>query len=68
MEKTSIQNVTSLPIFSINHLYYNTNYCNKYVKLFQNELLKNVQKENDYNRFYIFNKDTLNETRNFLIK
>ncbi len=61
LEKIDAQNNAALSLFSINHQYYKTDYCNKYVKLFSRELTKSrkISKEEDYFRYYVFNKDSL---------
>lgn len=68
LEKTKIQNVTSSPILSVNHQYYKTDYCDRYIKLFTNELIRNKKlgAEEYYNRFFIFKTDSLVRTQNEL--
>jgi hypothetical protein len=56
-----------LTVFSINHLHYKTDYCNKYVHRFTDEIRKNnPTKEETYNRFYFFKEGTLAFTRESL--
>ena len=59
MEKTEPQNTAGLSLFSINHQYYKTDYCNKYVKRFTAELTKNgaPDKGESYYRYCLFYKD-----------
>lgn len=65
LEKIAPQNVATLPMFSINHKFYHTDYCNKYVRLFTKELIRDkpLSKEETYNRFYVFSNDTLVKTK-----
>ena len=60
-KKSTSQSATSRPIYSINQGYYKTDYCNKYVKLFTQELIKNKKlgKNNFYYRYYLFSKDSI---------
>jgi hypothetical protein len=61
LEKTFNQNTTTLPMFSVNHTYYKTDYCNKYMRLFTDELIKNklLSQEEVSGRFYVFQNDKL---------
>lgn len=68
--KTSPQNVATLPLLSVNHLFYRSDYCNKYTRLFSEELAgnKSLSKDEKYNRFYIFSKGRLIGTQPELFK
>lgn len=61
LEKINVQNTAGLSLFSINHKYYKTDYCNKYEKLFTRELTKGreMKKEEEYFRYFLFHKDSL---------
>jgi hypothetical protein len=65
LEKTKAQNNSSRPILSVNHKYYKTDYCNKYMKLFTNELIhdKTLSSEDLNNRFFVFKADSLIRTQ-----
>jgi hypothetical protein len=58
MEQLGIQNNT-IPVLSVNHKFYKTDYCNKYMKRFKNELLKDrkIPNSDKYKRFVFFRKD-----------
>jgi len=62
-EKMQIQNdaLFPYPMFSVDEKYYNTRHCNKYNKLFINDLLsgQKIKKEDLYGRFMIFKKGIL---------
>lgn len=64
-EKIRIQNNAGVPILSVNHQYYKTDYCNKYMRLFTKELIRNrkLSQEDLLNRFFVFKKDSLAGTR-----
>jgi hypothetical protein len=59
---------TKFPLYSINHFFYKTDYCQRYVNLFYSDLVKNneVIREEKYYRFSIFKKDSLAETRIYI--
>jgi hypothetical protein len=61
---------TEYPIFSINHFHYQTDFTDKYKKLFYKELIRNkkIPKEESYYRFYIFYKDNFINSRRYLIE
>lgn len=52
---TKVLNPTNVPLYSVNHFYYKTAYCNKYIKLFLKDLL---DKKGEYygQRYFLFNK------------
>jgi len=58
------------PLFSINEQFYKTQYCNKYIKLFRNDLLINqdVSSDDILNNYFVFNKGILTETMKVLPK
>lgn len=67
MEQLQLQTNVQ-PVFFINHIYYKTDYCNKYIRLFTNELLENqhVNKEQKQKRFLFFNGSKFTEARDSL--
>lgn len=60
-EVFAAQHINNFNSFAINHLYYKTDYVDKYVRLFKTDLLGNYQlpKEKAYCGFLIFNNDKL---------
>lgn len=68
LEKTKLQNIASRPILSVNQKYYKTDYCNRYMKLFTNELLRNKKTDVEHgHRFFVFKADSLLRTQNKLL-
>lgn len=57
-------------VYTINHKFYGTDYCNKYVRLFTKDIIGDTKQNKDdkYNRFLFFKKNKLIFTRNSLIK
>ena len=55
------QNINNFNAFAINHLYYKTDYVDKYVRLFKVDLLGSYElpKDKAYCGFLVFNKDKL---------
>ena len=55
------QRLDSIPVFVANFRFYGSNYCNKYNKKFQEDLVNNqrISKENKYGRFLFFKGDSL---------
>ncbi len=53
--------LTDSPLFSVNEVYYETKYCNKYDRLFFNNLLlgQNTKKEDFYSTIFIFDNGIL---------
>lgn len=53
-----------LPVYSVNHKYYKTDYCNAYIKRFVKDLVANrkPEKETLYSRFLYFKGDQLVKT------
>ncbi|MBK9726517.1 MAG: hypothetical protein IPO86_00270 [Saprospiraceae bacterium] len=68
LEKIKIQNNVSLSMLAVNHEYYKTDYCNKYVDLFTKEIVKNkkLTKPELHNRFFVFKADSLVKTKAIL--
>ncbi len=58
-EVFAAQHINNFNSFAINHLYYKTDYVDKYARLFKTDLLGNYQlsKEKAYCGFLIFNND-----------
>jgi hypothetical protein len=67
-DKTFTYNNAKTPIFSINHLHYKTDNCNKYRKLFTDELIApaKLTRTNSHHRFLVFHKDKFVATRDGL--
>jgi hypothetical protein len=65
LDKTFKYNNAKTPIFSIDHLYYKTDNCNKYRKIFTNELIspEKLTKKNSFHRFLVFHGDKFVGTR-----
>lgn len=65
LEKIKVQNIATIPILSVNHQHYKTDYCNKYMRLFTNELVHNrkLNPADNSNRFFVFKGDSLVGTR-----
>lgn len=62
------QNTNPTPLFATNHKYYKTDYCNKYERLFANELAGHkLSKEDRFHRFLFFKGDKLVFTRESLV-
>ena len=70
IEKTELQlGNTDMPILAINHLYYGTDYCNQYKKLFKRELIKQKLSGMEMpHNFYFFAGDELIEQKHFLFR
>jgi hypothetical protein len=52
---TRSSNANRVPLYAINHMYYKTDYCNKYIKMFYKDLL-GVAKMSGSGRYLLFNK------------
>lgn len=64
LDVTRALNPSQMPLFSINHFYYKSDYCNKYTKLFLKDLLKiNKNNKSEYKRHYVFYKGELLEKK-----
>jgi hypothetical protein len=64
-EMYNIMPLLTMPLFTINTNYYQTNYCNLYIKRFKRELLKN-KTCNKFDRYLIFTKGEFSRSVNQL--
>lgn len=58
-EVFAAQHINNFNVYAINHQFYKTDYVQKYVRLFKDDLLSNfkLEKDNSYCRYLIFNED-----------